>query len=286
MQNTLIDKKQNKLFKEYIANVINFSTPELKRYNLTIPREGAINYIFGEDESKIWLKYGSFFGNLLNLKISYNNENDFQIDRRKGIRFEREKNSGFEYSIITLNYDLIFEKLFEFLETEYSKKGYFNLITSFEEKTEYNPELFYIVKLHGSVRDPNTTIPPTWNKGSSKKILPTWKFAYKLLKEANHIRILGYSLPISDTYVRYLLKSAIIKAEHLKSIDVICLDKHEEVRKRYDSFIEFKNYYKFQNSNIEDYFEGKLKSWGEKMWLFNGLDNEELHVHRDFMNKS
>src|SRR5690606_29593289 len=79
-----------------------------------------------------------------------------------------------------------------------------------------------------------------------------WKNAFRLLKEANHIRFVGYSLPVADSYIKYLLKSSVVEAPHLKSIDVICLDSDGNTESRYDDFFEFNNY-RFKNGSVVDY---------------------------------
>jgi hypothetical protein len=111
----------------------------------------------------------------------------------------------------------------------------------------------YLVKLHGSV-DSDTIVLPTWNKSLTPNIEFEWKKAYELLSSANHIRIIGYSLPKTDSYVQYLFKASALKSENLKSINVICLDQMGEVRKNYDSFISWNSpRYKFYSAKVEDY---------------------------------
>ena len=142
-----------------------------------------------------------------------------------------------EYSIVTLNYDCVPESVLSFIEAHY------NCAT---------PEPIRIAKLHGSV-DSGDIVPPTWNKGANRKIVAEWERAYEYMVEANHLRIVGYSLPTADAYVKYLLKSAVTKAPHLKAIDVICLDDDVgSVRSRYNEFVRF-TYYRFRNENVIEY---------------------------------
>lgn len=48
-------------------------------------------------------------------------------------------------------------------------------------------------------------IPPTWNKyGYQKQITRVWSQASKELGSAQHIFVIGYSLPLSDLFFRYL----------------------------------------------------------------------------------
>ena len=87
---------------------------------------------------------------------------------------------------------------------------------------------------------------------TTPKLKKTWQIARQAISRSNHLRIIGYSLPVTDNYVSYLLKAAILRSEHLKTIDVMCLDPTGEVKKRYDSFISFRNF-QFFNVNTSDY---------------------------------
>jgi hypothetical protein len=100
--------------------------------------------------------------------------------------------------------------------------------------------------------DDGTVIPPTWNKSIHPNIEQEWREAFKLLSSANHICILGYSLPENDAYVKYLLKSSLLETGNLKTIDVVCLDNDGRVKERYDSFISLKNpKYRFINAKVQ-----------------------------------
>jgi hypothetical protein len=72
------------------------------------------------------------------------------------------------------------------------------------------------------------------------------------LENANHLRIIGYSLPLADSYVRYLLKTATLNAPNFKQIDVICLDPDGTVRSRYKEFIMHPNF-RFVSAKTEEY---------------------------------
>jgi hypothetical protein len=48
-------------------------------------------------------------------------------------------------------------------------------------------------------------IPPTWNKSEYRElILPVWKRAARELETAENIYVIGYSLPPSDGFFKYL----------------------------------------------------------------------------------
>jgi hypothetical protein len=149
---------------------------------------------------------------------------------------------------------MVLENSFNYLKEVFhaeEKHGFSSAIE--ENETEFHKRT-HLAKLHGSI-DTKVIVPPTWNKGLHREIKPAWKLAYKLLTEANQIRIVGYSLPVADAYVKYMLKAAIIKCENLKRIDVICRDNEShDVEKRYAQFIRHPNY-AFKNDNVVNYLQ-------------------------------
>jgi len=94
-------------------------------------------------------------------------------------------------------------------------------------------------------------------------------------------------LPTSDAYIKYLLKSAILNSEHLKKIDVICLDDDNNARNRYDNFIDF-NYYRFANRNVSDLFEDlyDMESKGKRQKKEDFVPHQLEAVHEKLMFES
>jgi hypothetical protein len=91
-----------------------------------------------------------------------------------------------------------------------------------------NPLIIDLLKLHGSVNFPNISqykseneifltsptvkpfiIPPISNKSLSKKSERMWKFALDSIQECKNLYIVGYSLPRTDIYFQFFLKSAL-----------------------------------------------------------------------------
>jgi len=157
------------------------------------------------------------------------------------------------YSIVTLNYDLIFEKLSQYLTCFFPKEGRLDFAVRSAPVNATDHHLIPLAKLHGSV-DSDNIIAPTWNKTVGRGILEVWTAAHKLLSSANEIRIVGYSLPVADAYIKYLLKSAVVTSQHLKQIDIICRDSDGSTRDRYRDFIRFK-YARFISGEVHDYLE-------------------------------
>src|SRR5207248_384160 len=108
-----------------------------------------------------------------------------------------------------------------------------------------------LLKLHGSVAT-GEVIAPTWNKAISKRMSAVWQQAHDVLAAANQIRIVGYSLPVADAYIKYLVKSAVMTAPNLKRIDVICRDRTDQVASRYKDFVRFR-YARFSNADVLQY---------------------------------
>ena len=85
-------------------------------------------------------------------------------------------------------------------------------------------------------------------------MITTWAAAHEILREANQIRIIGYSLPLADAYIKYLFKSAVIDAPHLKQIDVICRDSDGQTWNRYREFIRL-DYARFAIADVTSYLD-------------------------------
>ena len=222
--------------------------------------------------------FGMFVGNLLNLSFrtlpSYRG-------RYKDISCEVKANPAASYSIVTLNYDLIPETICSYVNRYFIKKdGYLNDRQA-EDPIKFNEGHGELAKLHGSI-DTGVIVPPTWSKGVNTGIVPAWKSAYQLLADATQLRIIGYSLATADAYVKYLLKSAIIKEPRLKQIDVICRDTDGSVRARYDDFIKF-DYFRFLAVDVDKYLRFHVDRYQNVgPGGVRALDRLEM-AHADFM---
>ncbi len=243
------------VFKKYIADVISHFTPPIKDPPKPIPANYE-NFIFGDSFHMTY--YGYFVASIFNLILRREEIRDDGPQRRFidwQCIFRRADDQDTSYSIISLNYDLVLESMLDFIKSKHTVESNIRFYDPLIKKSgELNPlEEIPLAKLHGSIK-PLSVVPPTWNKTSNKELKKAWKLAYSCLRNANQIRILGYSLPIADSYIKYLLKSAILDAKNLKYVDIICLDPNSDVKKRYDEFIEFK-YCFFKNEDISIYLD-------------------------------
>lgn len=216
-----------------------------------------------------------------------------------GIKFSEDKRERTaEYSIITLNYDRIPEMVVDFVNNNYEVTPPLQFVQA--SKTNpitdiaHVPHKVYLAKLHGTVsedEDEQVIVPPTWSKGRESRIMPVWKLAYQLLAEATDIRFIGYSLPIADSYVRYLLKASSIDnptLPSLKRVDVICRDSSGLVEHRYKEFLRLTNY-RFRKADAQEYlgvlslaYENMLNEGVRNGWVAYPFDKLE-EVHDKFM---
>ena len=154
----------------------------------------------------------------------------------------------FHYDVVTLNYDTIIEKIAQQINNNTIRDG--QRLSYQKNEFEENNKIPCLLKLHGCIED-GSIVPPTWSKNINKKIAHIWKRAHSVLSNAHYIRFIGYSLPETDSYIKYLLKSAMLDSEHLKGIDVICLDYDGSVYNRYKQAIKLKNFRFFKGDFMD-----------------------------------
>lgn len=222
----------------YLRDVILALTPEFK---LATNHHQPVNHIFTLDLEVD--NYVTFLANLFGLTWVLQDDEIFKSAGNQDAP---------EYGVISLNYDLVIENSLKLIHARLAAKvGEYLKFAKTREELEGGDCLAF-AKLHGSV-EPMTIIPPTWNKVASEEVRKSWSLAYALLADATQIRFLGYSLPTTDNYVRYLLESAVLKSRHLKRIDVICLDDVQKtVESRFRSAITFHGL-RFYSGDIRRY---------------------------------
>ena len=231
--------KRAKRFIKYIAEVIRYYTPPAPAPDTSRYPANWHERLLAE--SGVWQPYFYFVANLFNLRIERPEGGMFQVEAEQ---------QAAKYSIITLNYDLVFETLSQCLTNSFRGGANF-CFTLVSEKRDR--DTIALAKLHGSA-DTGQIIPPTWNKGMNRAMVGVWSATHEILKQANQIRIIGYSLPIADAYIKYLLKSAVIDTPHLKQIDVLSRDSDGQTWARYRDFIKL-DYARFASIDLSEYFD-------------------------------
>jgi SIR2-like domain len=222
-------------FVQYLVDVVERATPTPSRYPGKLPSNWRA-LAFGEDRTLN--DYGNFVLSLTRRGTSYDSTSE---------RFSHSAVSDGlpTYSIITLNYDCLLERTAGYI------RKFLGLEVNLARNAIPGPDQVCLAKLHGCTSDASI-VPPTWSKGSVNLPTAAWKAALHELGRANHIRILGYSLPASDLNVRYLLKAAALRSFHLKTIHVGTLDHDGETEGRYNAFIDHPGY-RFSSFNIGHY---------------------------------
>jgi len=237
-------KRGRKEFLRYLRDVIVHYTPEITPYEGNLPSNWD-EFVFGKDtRARV---FGCFTLALLNVEIRERRDCGSVIPRDR-FKTSTDRSRATRYDVISLNYDQVLESFCDFYNQHMQPETPLGFRTEFSDTEDDRPSL---CKLHGCVSKDNI-VPPTWRKGVNPSIRQAWTHAYNLLVNANHLRIIGYSLADADAYVRYLFKAALMKAPHLKSIDVLCRDSSGTIRDRYDAFITFPNR-RFLNADVTEY---------------------------------
>jgi len=151
-------------------------------------------------------------------------------------------------TIITFNYDLLVEKALRNLRVPFDY--------GFEKSKPYFHDSFIrvngsrtpvpVLKLHGSVNwavtesglgiygDYNNVrqlpltgpmlVPPTWNKTLSPALSDVWDSAVVALSTATRIVVIGYSIPVTDNYFKYLVATGLQENVSLRKIIFVDID--------------------------------------------------------------
>lgn len=255
-------------FKKFLKDVIQHSTPEIRGLELLKRNDHGVYEVQKREQpdqlrrlvfaSDGYFNYHKFALTVLGRDIDVNAIIDPEYDNTaKVFKYftvvnKKSENKNVKYSVISLNYDMVLEKLAEYYSIICNEK------TIKFQRPPINTQSDYpiLTKLHGSI-DTDTIVPPTWNKTLHEKINLEWKIAYEILSKANHIRFIGYSLPDGDSYIRYLLKSSVTRSRNLKRIDVLCYDPYGTARARYKEFISDQPHakYRFSDSYTQNYLD-------------------------------
>lgn len=250
----LLGKGLKKDLEQFIKDVIIFHTPSFASMNRNFKTHDArISSLFGS--GKVSKKYVGFIVAILNIYFKKQKNVDWEVADIKAVA----KDSGCSYKFVSLNYDNLIENCVSFINQNYS--GTFTI---------------QLTKLHGGVE--STIIPPTWNKRINNGLDNAWKDAAQWLSEANEIRILGYSLPKTDMYIKHLFSTALLESKNLQKIDIICLDPDGAVENRYREMFSFPNF-RFNNFDINRYldsFNTHGYSHGDEEINF-GFKHDDMH---------
>lgn len=254
---------------------------------------GWKDQLFGADE--LQRGYLSFVASLNHLSVRVMNYSDHG-DERLMAEFDRPTDDSIRYDVITLNYDTLLEDACEYLNKYNSavplkvfRPGKKQITLAFgdglgegrslaDPAANGNPLL---LKIHGCAKRRDIIL-PTMIKGlGHAEIPPSWKIAFRILERATQIRILGYSLPETDAYIKDLLRSSTANSKSISAIDVVCLD-DGTVREKYDRFMKHRNY-RFAPANVREYmrlvYALRDEDMESKLVTFQGLEK----AHDDIM---
>lgn len=105
------------------------------------------------------------------------------------------------------------------------------------------------------LQGPPILIPPTWNKTAyHPALMNVWNKAAIELSEAENIYVIGYSLPETDSFFRYLFALGSESSTQIKRFRVINPDHTGEVEKRFRKLIGrgIENRFHFEKKDFEN----------------------------------
>jgi len=252
MQKSLRGRKLNDVFVRYIRDVIDYYTPRPQRLAQKTPVPKWKEQLFSSI-GEVQQSLAFFVASLAPSRILRASPGAGTVHAETLASPPKVK-----YDVISLNYDKVLENFARYIQATVARAPISFQVHGGPETAEEvasRPTVkVTLAKLHGSVDSP-ALVAPTWNKDVKKPLRDAWKSALELLENANHIRIIGYSLPTSDAYIKYLLRAAAIASpnKNLKKIDVLCLDdRRESLRQRYQEFVDFPTF-RFANQSVEQY---------------------------------
>ncbi len=256
----LLQKSKRADLEQFIKKVIEHHTPPFERQKEPYTSNAPDDVLFGGKTVAPYVRFCCALGNLeLNLDLLYRGVQQREIYLANYVIKPIEEPKA-RYKIVSLNYDLLIEKSIQYLKP--TKDSQFELP---------------IAKLHGSID--GQIVPPSWRKDINQGITEHWTNAARWIKEANEIRILGYSLPATDVYIKYLFSTALSEARNIQKIDAICLDPEGNVRSRYENLFDFPEF-SFYNVDLSGYLNELGNAQGrapkEKSFRFTEENHERF----------
>lgn len=262
--------RSRKALIRFLSDVITHYTPSLE----VSPNARGGSWqkcAFGDDPK--WRQFGAFAAGLLGVQLRWHRD----AGHMPRPVVERCPTSQATYGVVTVNYDKVLEIAAAFLSEHYDHSTEIAFLRAGSNAPDPQGAGSWLAKLHGSI-DEGNMVPPTWNKRLTPSIIREWKLASRLLSEAKHIRVIGYSLPETDNYLRYLLKTAGARATNWQSFDVLCNDPTGEVRDRYERFVTWSEL-RFSSTltegflrDVHDRIGVSDDRRGERTVLFNGIE--------------
>jgi NAD-dependent SIR2 family protein deacetylase len=222
-----------------------------------------------------------------------------------------------EDTLITFNYDLVLDRAVEKAGLEVAYR------LNLDDSPDTNLAVS-IIKLHGAINwavcdqcgtlkvippdsfltkrvsCPNLNcdsemspllIPPSWNKASSnfigtKALFSLWNAAAEALSTATRICVIGYSIPETDAFFRYLLTLALSRNHHLSTFLVV--DPSSQVDEKFQTlldpiFLERRYTYfghEFEQALATAEFYNKLRRGTDATWQMSSYG--PIPVHQQF----
>ncbi len=281
MENFAKARRSKKPFVDLIQDTVEHYSRALEKIEGPVEEEW-LTHPFGRHR-RINL-YGVFAASLLSVRLA---QRAHAADRQEPeTEFVAEKLPlRSRYAVLSTNYDMVLERFAEATRQHYRCSDEIRLqrpVLDEDDKNGDSQAGVPLVKLHGSV-DGDILLPATWARSTHRKAAQIWERGLALLSSSNHVRIIGHALGAGDAHLRYLIKSAVLAAPHIKTIDVICLDPDGSVKRRYRSFFTFRNF-RFVNADVLSYLKFIAEWYAKRSNDPNTLSTAQFEeAHEEFM---
>ncbi len=264
-------------YKTFVKEVIEATTPPPQDM-LALTNQFPLGYFLFGDKDSEWSRFGPFVASLFSLTAEVikapEPHFDKPITRTHG---KISEDCKARYSIITLNYDSVLDDILKYIRLNLARGINLQFVADEVGREPPGMRMVSLLKLHGSVSDPNSIDLPTWNKNMyTEEKSRLLRVAYNLLSHATQLRIIGYSLPPGDSHVRYLLKVAGKSVFNLKVIDILCLEQGVNIaEKEYRDFIR-SGKGRFINADVRTYLD-QIRNYSAKPDGLMSPDVEDAH---------
>jgi len=238
----IIDKEESKTIKDSCSSILSINDNINEQvtdqtYFKFIEMLFRWTYSHGKDVTKTG--YDSII--TLNYDIGYDKALDAQgIPFTYDAHWSGDSDSGFK--LLRLHGSTNWRRCTKCKKIKVEKE--FDKLTKIPDSTLYNIEIakrIYNTPCECGGKCIPFIVPPTWNKLEySKDLSCIWTSASKELEQATRLIIIGYSLPETDNFFKYLLALGLSKNQSLQQIIIINPERGSEGRElnmRYANFI-------------------------------------------------
>lgn len=266
MDNVANSRRETEIdINRFVIDTVRACTPKIMWESPNVMTEHLHLFKCQSVENNVIGLYAAFILSLINADVYVLRKSD-EAKSFECLFPNTKEDSTYEarYSVLTFNYDTLIEQIVQSinlqrLDDEYGIRICSKYSMSDDIGIAAKWELPFC-KPHGSLKndltfDEDIIIAPTSMKAVKETLVEQWKTAHERLSKADVLVFVGYSFAHGDTYLQYLLKSALKHNIDLQSIVVVNSGDAESLVQRYRSMFPRVQSRVLLNYPIEDFFK-------------------------------